>query len=94
MKILIADKLSPVGIDWLAEQEDVEIDVKPGLSPEELAQTVGEDDGMIIRPSELKAAELVTYHDHRVVMSLTVAALAARGKSLRAVPGELGGRSD
>ena len=25
MKILIADKLSKVGLDWLAEQKDVEI---------------------------------------------------------------------
>ena len=49
MKILIADKLSQVGIDWLNEQEDVVVDNKPGLSPEELAKIVGEYDGMIIR---------------------------------------------
>ena len=49
MKILIADKLSQVGIDWLNEQADVTVDVKPGLSPEELAKIVGEYDGMIIR---------------------------------------------
>ena len=38
MKILIADKLSKVGLDWLAEQKDVEIDNKPGLKPDELAR--------------------------------------------------------
>lgn len=48
-KVLIADKLSAVGIDWLKSQEDVEIDNKPGLSPDELAQTVQDYDGMIIR---------------------------------------------
>ncbi len=49
MKILIADKLSDVGLDWLKEQDDVEIDINPGLPPEELAKIVGEYDGMIIR---------------------------------------------
>ncbi len=49
MKVLIADKLSKVGIDWLKQQSDVEIDIKPGLPPEELAAILGEYDGMIIR---------------------------------------------
>ncbi len=49
MKILIADKLSKVGVDWLEKQDDVEVTVKPGLSPEELAGIIGEYDGMIIR---------------------------------------------
>jgi D-3-phosphoglycerate dehydrogenase len=49
MKVLIADKLSLVGLDWLKKQSDVEIDIKPGLKPEELAGIVGEYDGMIIR---------------------------------------------
>ncbi len=48
-KVLIADKLSAVGIDWLKSQPDVEIDNKPGLSPEELVKTVKDYDGMIIR---------------------------------------------
>ena len=42
MKILIADKLSDVGIDWLNEQEDVETTVQTGLSPTELAEIAGE----------------------------------------------------
>ncbi|MCY2925206.1 MAG: phosphoglycerate dehydrogenase, partial [Planctomycetota bacterium] len=48
-KILIADKLSNVGLDWLKAQADVEIAIKPGLPAEELAKIVGEYDGMIIR---------------------------------------------
>ena len=58
MKILIADKLSDVGIDWLKSQDDVEVSVQPGLSPEELAKIIGEFDGMIIR-SGVKANEQV-----------------------------------
>ncbi len=49
MKVLIADKLSKVGIDWLKQQDDVEIDIKAGLPPEELAAILGQYDGMIIR---------------------------------------------
>lgn len=49
MKVLIADKLSDAGVKWLETQEDVEVEVRPGLSPEELAKVVGEFDGIIIR---------------------------------------------
>lgn len=37
------------------------------------------DDGLIIRGSKLKGAEVYSYHDHRMVMSLAVAALGAEG---------------
>jgi 3-phosphoshikimate 1-carboxyvinyltransferase len=40
------------------------------------------EDGLIIRPSKLKGATVDTYHDHRMVMSLTVAALGAEGESV------------
>lgn len=49
MKILIADKLSKVGIDWLEAQDDVEVTINAGLAPAELAKIVGEYDGIIIR---------------------------------------------
>ena len=59
MKVLIADKLSPVGIDWLGQQEGVEVDVKPGLPPEELAKIAGDYDGMIIRSGVKVTAEVL-----------------------------------
>lgn len=49
MKVLIADKLSSVGIDWLKKQNDVELDNKAGIKPDELAKIVGKYDGMILR---------------------------------------------
>ena len=58
MKILVADKLSEVGLQWLKDQDDVELAVKVGLSPEELAEIVGQYDGMIIR-SGVKATPQV-----------------------------------
>jgi D-3-phosphoglycerate dehydrogenase len=59
MKILIADKLSNVGLDWLKKQKDVTLDVKPGLAPAELAKIVGEYDGMIIRSGVKVTAEVL-----------------------------------
>ncbi len=59
MKVLIADKLSDVGIDWLKKQDNVEVDVKGGLSPEELAKIIGDYDGMIIRSGAKVTAEVL-----------------------------------
>ncbi len=39
-------------------------------------------DGMIIRPSQLKGAKVHGHGDHRVVMSLAIAALKARGETV------------
>jgi len=59
MKILIADKLSPVGVDWLKQQEGVEVEVNPGPPPAELAKIVGEYDGMIIRSGVKVTSEVL-----------------------------------
>lgn len=59
MKILIADKLSKVGIDWLKQQNDVELDVQPGLSPADLAKIIGNYDGVIIRSGVKITAEVL-----------------------------------
>jgi 3-phosphoshikimate 1-carboxyvinyltransferase len=40
------------------------------------------EDGLIIEHSPLRGAEMKTYHDHRMVMSLTCAALGAHGDSV------------
>lgn len=39
------------------------------------------EDGLVIKGSKLKGADLHSYHDHRMVMSLTVAALGADGET-------------
>ena len=39
------------------------------------------DDGMLIYPSKLKAAQVHSYHDHRMVMSLAVAAMQLDGET-------------
>ncbi|MCK5114879.1 MAG: phosphoglycerate dehydrogenase [Phycisphaerae bacterium] len=60
MKILIADKLSKVGIDWLEAQDDVEVTINAGLPPAELAKIAGEYDGMIIRSGVTVTEEVLT----------------------------------
>ncbi len=49
---------------------------KMGIEVQELP------DGMIIHGGKLQGAELESYDDHRIVMALTVAALAADGESV------------
>jgi len=59
IKVLIADKLSQVGIDWLEGQDDVEVAVQPGLAPAELAKIAGEYHGMIVRSGVKVTAEVL-----------------------------------
>lgn len=59
MKVLVADKLSKVGIDWLEQQDDVEVTIRPGLTPRELAEIAGEYDGMIVRSGAKVTADVL-----------------------------------
>ncbi|HNX26890.1 MAG TPA: phosphoglycerate dehydrogenase [Phycisphaerae bacterium] len=65
IKILVADKLSKVGLDWLAAQEDVETAIHAGLTPEALAEIIGDYDGVIIR-SGVKITEQVLVKSGRL----------------------------
>ncbi len=40
------------------------------------------DDGLVIHPSKLKGTELLSHKDHRIALSLLVAALGAEGESI------------
>lgn len=52
-KVLISDKLDPLAIE-IFQKNNIEVDFKPGLSPEELAAIIGDYDGLAVR-SETKA---------------------------------------
>ena len=58
IKVLITDKLAQEGVDLLNSMEGVEAVVKTGISEDELAQIIGEHDGLIIR-SGTKVTEKV-----------------------------------
>ncbi|MFM2044220.1 MAG: D-3-phosphoglycerate dehydrogenase [Pseudomonadota bacterium] len=58
-KVLISDKLSPAAIEIFKER-GVEVDVKTGLTPEELKAIIGEYDGLAIRSSTKVTKDLLS----------------------------------
>ncbi len=59
IKILITDKLAQEGIDLLRSIDGVEPVVKTGIGSDELAQIIGEYDGLIIRSGTKVTAEVL-----------------------------------
>lgn len=47
-KVLISDKLNPLAAE-IFQNNGIEVDVKPGMSPEELKQCIGNYDGLAVR---------------------------------------------
>ncbi len=60
LRILISDKLAQEGIDLLKAMDDVEPVVRLGLSEDELVQTIGEYDGLIIRSGTKVTAKVLS----------------------------------
>jgi len=58
LKVLVSDKLADIGIEMFQKAEGIEVDVKTGLSPDELESIIGEYDGLVIR-SATKVTEEV-----------------------------------
>jgi len=59
MKILISDKLPDVAVKILTSDPGVEVDNKPGLSPDELKSIIGGYDGIIIRSGNKLTADIL-----------------------------------
>ncbi len=57
-KVLISDKLDPLAIE-IFEKNGVDVDFKPGLSPEEQMKIIGEYDGLAIRSSTRLTPEMI-----------------------------------
>jgi D-3-phosphoglycerate dehydrogenase / 2-oxoglutarate reductase len=57
-RVLISDKLSPAAVAIFKER-GVEVDVKPGLDKDELANVIGEYDGLAIRSATKVTAKLL-----------------------------------
>jgi len=56
-KVLISDKLDPLAVE-IFEKNGIEVDFKPGLSPEELLSIIGEYDGLAIRSATKVTSEV------------------------------------
>lgn len=61
MRVLVSDNLAPSGIEKLRSAPQLQVDVKTGLSPEELRQVIGEYDALVIR-SATKVTEEIIEH--------------------------------
>ena len=59
IKVLITDKLAQEGIDLLNSVDGVEAVVKTGISEDELAEIIGEHDGLIIRSGTKVTAKVL-----------------------------------
>jgi D-3-phosphoglycerate dehydrogenase len=59
MKVLVSDEFSPQGVEILQKAKGVEVDVKTGLSPEELRKIIGAYDGLVVRSSTKVTADII-----------------------------------
>lgn len=57
MKVLVAERLSAAGTERL--REHVQVDEKLGLSPEQLIETIGEYDALVVRSATKVTAEVL-----------------------------------
>jgi len=58
MKILISDNLEQSCIDILT-REGIEVDNRPGLSPDELKKTIGQYEGLVVRSATKVTADVI-----------------------------------
>lgn len=85
MRVLIADKLSDAGVAALADHHDV--DVRTGLSPEELVEAIAGYDAVVVRSATTITADVVAAADRLKVIAragigidnIDVAAATERG---------------
>ena len=59
MKILVADKISPLGVNYLKEQPDFEVLEAYGSTPEQVRERVGDAQAVIVRSETKITAEVL-----------------------------------
>jgi D-3-phosphoglycerate dehydrogenase len=59
MKVLVSDKLAEEGIAILKKEKGLQVDIKTGLSPEELKKVIPAYDGLIVRSGTRVTREIV-----------------------------------
>ena len=59
MKVLVSDNLSATGVEILKKESGIDVDVKTGLSKEELIAIISEYDGLIVRSATKVVAEII-----------------------------------
>lgn len=59
MKILVSDNLSSLGVDILKKEDGFEVDVKTGMSKEELIKVIPEYEGLVVRSATKVTADVI-----------------------------------
>ena len=65
MKVLVSDNLGEVGIQMFEQEAGIEVDVKTGLSPDELRAVIGGYDALVIR-SATKVTDTLLEAAHKL----------------------------
>ena len=68
MKVLVSDNLSELGVNIFREAEGIEVDVKVGLSPDELKSIIGEYHGLAVRGATKVTADIIAAADNLKVV--------------------------
>jgi len=67
-KVLVSDKLSERGLEILREAEGISVDVKTGLTPDELRSGIEGYDALVVRSSTKVTAEVIEAADRLKVI--------------------------
>ena len=62
-KVLVSDKLSDSGLHVLESAPGIEVDYRPGLSEQELADAIGDYDALVIRSGSKVTAKVLESAD-------------------------------
>lgn len=95
VKVLVSDKLAPEGLAILEAAEGLEFTSRPGLSPAELLEVIGDYDGLVIRSGTRVTAEVVARAENLRVIgragigvdNVDVEAASKRGLVVMNTPG-------
>ncbi|MFO8011371.1 MAG: phosphoglycerate dehydrogenase [Dehalococcoidia bacterium] len=58
-KVLVSDKLGETGLKLLEEEEELDVDIKTGLTPDELKAIIGEYDALVVRSATRVSADIL-----------------------------------
>ncbi len=67
--VLVSDKLAPEGLAILQSEPEIELTVKVGMSPEELAEVIKSFDGIVIRSATKLTEEILGRADNLKVIA-------------------------
>ena len=68
MKILVSDNLSETGVEIFKKAEGIQVDVKTGLTPDELKAIIKDYDGLVIRSATKVTADVISAADNLKVV--------------------------